>query len=76
MCVPKKKDFTEDPKEEIWGNQNFWVKEVFLRPPTFLLCFKRLGFFLLWFISNLRVVLREFGCVDALRGCLACFKRL
>ena len=39
--VPKMRDFTEDPREEIWRNQNFWVKEVFLRPPTFLLLFKR-----------------------------------
>ena len=30
----------------------------------------------LWFVSSLRVVLREFGCVDTLRGCLAYFKRL
>ena len=30
----------------------------------------------LWFISSLRAILREFGYVDALRGCLACFKWL
>ena len=23
--VPKRKDFTEDPKKEIWGNQRFWA---------------------------------------------------
>ena len=39
ICVYPK--FTEDPNEEIWGNQSFRVKEVFLRPPTFLLRFKR-----------------------------------
>ena len=25
VCVPKKRDFTEDPKEEIWRNQSFQV---------------------------------------------------
>ena len=25
--IPKRKDFTEDPKEEISGNQGFWAKE-------------------------------------------------
>ena len=40
-CVPKRRDFTKDPKEEIWGNQSFRVKEVFLRAPTFLLRSKR-----------------------------------
>ena len=24
-CVPKRRDFTEDLKEEIWRNQIFWV---------------------------------------------------
>ena len=24
-CVPKRRDFTEDPKEEIWGNPSFQV---------------------------------------------------
>ena len=28
----------------------------------------------LWFISSLRDILRELGCVDDLRGCLDCFK--
>ena len=23
--VPKRRDFTEDTKEEIWGNQRFWA---------------------------------------------------
>ena len=40
-CVPKRRDFTEDPKEGIWGNQSFLVKEVFWRPPMFLLGSKR-----------------------------------
>ena len=26
--IPKRRDFTEDPKEEISGNQGFWAKEV------------------------------------------------
>ena len=25
--IPKKRDFTEDPKEEILGNQGFWARE-------------------------------------------------
>ena len=25
-CVPKKWDFTKDPKEEIWGNQSFRLR--------------------------------------------------
>ena len=42
-CVKKKKkrDFTEDPKEEIWKNQSFRDYEVFSRPPTILLLSKR-----------------------------------
>ena len=40
-CVPKMKDFTEDPKEEIWRNQSFWAKEMFLRPLLVLLRSKR-----------------------------------
>ena len=24
MHVPRSRDFTEDPKEEVWGNQRFW----------------------------------------------------
>ena len=40
-CLPKKRDFTEDPNEEIWGNHCFRVKEVFLNSSTFLLRFKR-----------------------------------
>ena len=71
MHIPKMRDFTKDPKDEIWGNQSFRVNEVFLRPPTFLLCFKRYGFFILWFISTIWVVLREVVCIGALRGCLA-----
>ena len=39
--VPKSKDFIEDPKMEIWGNQIFWALEVFSRPHSILLCFKR-----------------------------------
>ena len=69
-CVPKMRDFTEAPKEEVWGHQSFRVKEVFLRSPTFLLRFKRYGFFLFWFISTIWVVLREVVCIDALRGYL------
>ena len=23
--VPRTRDFTEDPNEEIWGNQRFWA---------------------------------------------------
>ena len=34
VCVPKMRSFTEDPKEEIWGNKRFWAYEVFLRPLT------------------------------------------
>ena len=26
VCVPKRRGFTEDPKEEISGNQGFWAK--------------------------------------------------
>ena len=26
-CVPKIKDFTKDPNEEISGNQGFWARE-------------------------------------------------
>ena len=40
-CVPKMRDFTKDPKEKIWRNQSFRVYEVFSRPPTILLRFKR-----------------------------------
>ena len=40
-CVTKKRDFTEDPNEEIWGNQSFRVMEVLLRPLMLLLHFKR-----------------------------------
>ena len=25
--IPKKRDFTDDPKEEISGNQRFWAME-------------------------------------------------
>ena len=69
-CVPKRRDFTENPKEEIWGNQSFQIKEVFLRPPTFLLHFKRLGFFLLWFQFHLLGYLKGGCCVDVLRDSL------
>ena len=37
VWVPKRRDFTEDPKEEILGNQIFRDKEVFLIPPSVLL---------------------------------------
>ena len=33
--VPKMRDFTKDPNEEIWGNKRFLAYEVFLRFPTF-----------------------------------------
>ena len=39
--VPKRRGFTEDPREEISGNQNFRDYEVFLRPPSVLLRSKR-----------------------------------
>ena len=32
--VPKSRDFTKTPKEEIWGKSNAWAWEVFLRLPT------------------------------------------
>ena len=48
--VPKRRDFTEEPREEILGNQNFRDKEVFLRPPLVLLHSKSRRLFLLWFI--------------------------
>ena len=39
--VPKRRDFPEDPEEEILGNQNFRDYEMFLRPPSVLLRSKR-----------------------------------
>ena len=39
--VPKMRDFTEDPREEISGNQNFRDWEAFMRPPSVLLRSKR-----------------------------------
>ena len=32
--VPKSRDFTKNPKEEIWGKSNARAWEVFLRLPT------------------------------------------
>ena len=59
VWVPKRRGFTEDPREE-----------VFLRPLSVLLCSKRSGFFLLWFIFHSKGCLVVFY---ALRGCLAVF---
>ena len=39
--VPKMRDLTKYPKEEISRNQFFRDYEVFLRPPSVLLRFKR-----------------------------------
>ena len=50
IWVPKTKDFTEDPKKEIWGNWIFRAYEVFSRPPSVLLHSNRYGLFLPWFI--------------------------
>ena len=46
-CVPKTRSFTKDPKEEIWGNQSFRVKEVLLTLSTFSTILQKEGFFLL-----------------------------
>ena len=39
--VPKRRDFTEDLKEEISGNQKFRDLEVFFKPHLVRLCSKR-----------------------------------
>ena len=43
--VQKRRDFTEDPNEEIWGHKRFWAYEVFLRFPTFSTTLQEVGFF-------------------------------
>ena len=41
--VQKTWSFIEDPKEDIWGNQKFWAKKVFLRPPTTSITLQEVG---------------------------------
>ena len=48
-CVQKMRSFTEDPTEEIMGNQIFRVKEVFLRLRTFYTTLQEVGIILTWF---------------------------
>ena len=41
MHIPKMRDFTEDPKGEIWGNQVFWAKKVLLGLPNLAIAFQK-----------------------------------
>ena len=68
--VPKMRSFIKDPKEEIWRNQSFRVKEVFLRLPTFSTTLQEIRFFLLWFISTFELFQGLFGLKIWFWGCL------
>ena len=56
--------------------RRFWeIKDFGLgRLPTRATMVQEVGILSTWVISNLRAVLRVDCCVDALRGCLDCFK--
>ena len=63
-------NFTEDPKEEISGNQISRAKEASY--PCYYASRGRNYFYFGYF--QLRAILRVDYCVDALRGCLDYFK--